>query len=249
MMVNRIQKFLGKKLLGGMEKSPQEAYDLWASSYDSQPDNLMLALDEEVFSSLLNNIHLENKVVVDIGCGTGRHWLKLLNKQPQKIIGFDVSEKMLEKLQHKIPFAETHQLLSNQLSSLQNNSVDVIVSTLSIAHIKNIEEALEEWIRVLKPGGNMIITDYHPTALSMGADRTFSYDKKTIAIVNYVHSLEKIIAIAEKEKLQMQIVIQKKIDESMKPYYEKHNAVVVFNRWKDVPIIYGIHFKKADDIK
>src|ERR1700755_2403849 len=120
---------------------------------------------------------------------------------PKKIIGFDVSEKMLEKLQHKFSFAETHHLLSNQLTSLQNDSVDVIVSTLSIAHIKNIGEAFQEWSRVLKSGGNMIITDYHPAALAMGADRTFSYDNKTIAIVNHVHSLEKIIAIAEKQKL------------------------------------------------
>ena len=33
---------------------PEMAYNLWADSYDSQPDNLMLALDEEVFTDLLN---------------------------------------------------------------------------------------------------------------------------------------------------------------------------------------------------
>ena len=45
---------------------------------------------------------------------------------------------------------------------LKNESCDCIISTLTIAHIQNAEEAITEWNRVLKPGGQMIITDYHP---------------------------------------------------------------------------------------
>lgn len=247
--VNRIHRYLGKKLFGSGEKLPQKAYDMWASTYDDQPDNLMLALDEEIFSSLSNRIDLENKTVIDIGCGTGRHWSKLLNRNPKELIGFDVSEKMLQKLQYKFPFAKTNLLQNNMLPSLQNDSVDVIISTLSIAHIKNIEEAWQEWNRVLKPGGSMIITDYHPAALAMGADRTFQYDNKIISIVNYVHSIERIIAIAEKENNKVKNIIEKKINDSVKHYYEKNNAITVFNKWEGTPIIYGIYVEKSNDIK
>src|SRR6185503_12739579 len=55
-------------------KNPASAYDLWAAGYDEQPGNLMLALDEEIFAEFIKEIPIAGKVVVDIGCGTGRHW-------------------------------------------------------------------------------------------------------------------------------------------------------------------------------
>ena len=148
-----------------INKSPRDGYNLWAENYDDQEDNLMLALDEEVFSGLLNGIDVENKIIADVGCGTGRHWQKLLDKKPQKITGFDVSEGMLEILKQKFPVAETHLLKNNMLDQLKNNSCDIIISTLTIAHIKNAEAAINEWNRVLKPGGYIILTDYHPVGI------------------------------------------------------------------------------------
>jgi hypothetical protein len=41
-------------------------------------------------------------------------------------------------------------------------------------------------------------------------------------------------------------VTETRIDDTMRPYYEKQNALTVFNRFRGVPIIYGIHLKKTD---
>ena len=73
------------------EKDSVEAYDIWSKNYDEQPDNLMLDLDEAVFTKLLASLPIQNKKVADIGCGTGRHWQKILNLRPAKLTGFDVS--------------------------------------------------------------------------------------------------------------------------------------------------------------
>ncbi len=228
------------------DKPPHEGYNLWAESYDSQQGNLMLALDEEVFSALLNPIHIKDKIIADVGCGTGRHWKKLTEKKPQKIIGFDVSKGMLKILRQKFPLAETHLLLNNNLGQLKNKSCDMVISTLTIAHIKNAEEAITEWNRVLKPGGHMIITDYHPLALAKGARRTFRHHNKTVAVKNYVHHLEKLEAISRQLNLHVVRLIERSIDESVKSYYESQNAVPVFELWKGVPIIYGLYLKKPD---
>lgn len=227
-------------------KSPHDGYNLWAESYDDQPDNLMLALDEEVFSDLLNGIDVENKIIADVGCGTGRHWKKLLDKKPQKITGFDVSEGMLKILKQKFPLAETHLLQNNKLDQLKNNSCDTIISTLTIAHIKNVEEAMIEWYRVLKPGGKIIITDYHPLALEKGGKRTFSYQKKIVSVTNYVHTIEKLTSVAEQLSMEVLRLTEKVIDESSRPFYEKQNALDVFEKWNGTPIIYGMYLKKPD---
>lgn len=242
----KLKRRLSTYLPSAKETEPASAYNLWAASYDSQPDNLMLALDEQLFSGLLKNVDVHNKIVADIGCGTGRHWQKIMDKKPKKLIGFDVSKGMLQILQQKFPNAETHLLINDELQGLQNESCDLVFSTLTIAHIKNINKAIAEWCRILKPGGDMIITDYHPAALSKGGKRTFSYNRKTVAVKNYIHTIESLKDIAQQLGLQQIHLVEKSIDESAKPYYEKQNALTVFEAWKGMLIIYGLHLKKPD---
>lgn len=222
------------------------AYNTWAQDYDNQPDNLMLALDEEVFKGLLNDINVKNKIVADIGCGTGRHWKKLFDKNPKKIIGFDVSEEMLKILQQKFLEAETYLLINDTLKQLKNESCDIIISTLTIAHIKNADAAIAEWDRVLKPGGYILLTDYHPFVLAKGGKRTFKHNNKTIAVINYIHSIESIKNITGQLHLQLLRFSEKVIDKQAKPYYEKQKALDVYEKWKGSPIIYGMCLKKTD---
>jgi ubiquinone/menaquinone biosynthesis C-methylase UbiE len=241
-MLKKIRLFIDRHLQ--KDKDPEKAYDIWAASYDDQPDNLMLSLDEAVFSSLLQGVSLEGKTLADIGCGTGRHWQKIADSGAKKIIGFDVSMAMLAVLQKKFPAAQTYQLKDNTLKELLSNSCDVLISTLTIAHIEKAEEALEEWTRVLKPRGEIIITDYHPEALAKGGKRTFSNNTHTIAIKNYVHSLDKLIAIARQLGFELVRLEERKIDHTHRHYYEKQQAEQLFDRWNGTNIIYGILLKK-----
>ncbi len=228
------------------EKNAAAAYDLWAADYDSQPHNLMLALDETVFTELLSLVPFKKGMIADIGCGTGRHWQKLLQLQPEKLAGFDVSEQMLARLAEKFPAAATHHISSEMLPQLQNNSCSLLVSTLTIAHIENLQSALTEWARVTAAGGYIIITDYHPAALANGARRTFTHHNTVISIRNYVHAVDAIIAIAKQLGLQVVRLTEKNIDDTMKPYYEQQQAVRVFEKWKGTPVIYGLLLKKPD---
>jgi ubiquinone/menaquinone biosynthesis C-methylase UbiE len=244
--LKKLRQYLSNRLFQSKDADPERAYDLWANSYDSQPDNLMLALDEEVFNDLLQLINIKNRVIADIGCGTGRHWKKILENGPQKLIGFDVSEEMLKVLKQKFPQAETYQLTNNKLSQLDNGSCDCIISTLTIAHITDAAGAIGEWDRKLKPGGAIIITDYHPVALAKGGKRTFRHKNQTIAVKNYVHTLESLKAIARQLGLEVIRLTEKSIDTSARPYYEKQNALRIFEIWKGVPIIYGMYLKKPN---
>lgn len=206
----------------------------------------MLALDEALFAELLGPGELTGKIVTDIGCGTGRHWQKLIDKAPAKLVGFDVSAGMLAILQQKFPQAMTYRLQGNKLESLESGSCDLLISTLTIAHIKEPAEAMQEWERVLKPGGEIIITDYHPAALAKGGKRTFKHNDKVMSIKNYIHPVEKIKELAEQLDLKVLRYEEEKIDETMRHYYEKQNALSVFDTWKGTPIIYGIQLKKEN---
>lgn len=241
-ILNKIRQHLPSYLSSLLETDAKDAYDVWATNYDQQPDNLMLALDEAVFGKLIEPINFHNKIVADIGCGTGRHWEKIYAKQPQNIVGYDVSEGMLKILKKKFSHAETHTLVTNHLDGLKNNSCDILVSTLAIAHIKNIDDAFTEWDRILNKDGQIIITDYHPDALSKGGNRTFTHNGKQIAIKNNIHPVKRIEKILTGLGFKMEVFIERKIDETVKHYYEKQLALKTFDKFKGTSIIYGAHF-------
>lgn len=225
--------------------NPEQAYDWWAPEYDSQPDNLMLALDETVFGTLVQELDLNHKILIDVGCGTGRHWPRLLEKQPASLTGYDVSEGMLKRLQDKFPGQHTVKLHDHRLTATASASADLVISTLTVAHIENIREALEEWDRVVKPGGHVIITDYHPEALAKGGRRTFKHNTKTVAITNNIHPVDQMIAIGGQLGWQLLRLEERKIDDAVKHFYEKQQALSLFEAFRGTPIIYGLLLVKT----
>ncbi len=230
------------------DEEPSRAYDLWSADYDDQPDNLVLALDAEIFCDLLQKVPARDRVIADIGCGTGRHWKTILENQPKSLTGYDTSDGMLQTLQKKFPSAITFKSHENFLPQLQTASVDLVISTLTIAHIENINEAFGEWNRILKKGGYLIITDFHPSALASGAKRTFAHGKKIRSVKSFVHPLDQLIKTTTEMDWKTVELHERFIDESVKHYYEKQNASALYEKFKGTPIIFGLLLNKADGI-
>jgi len=224
---------------------PSTAYNLWASTYDQQTDNLIIYLNDIIFNQLLDSVAFEGKVVVDIGCGTGSHWGKILSKNPSELIGFEVSEQMLVKLYEKYPKAKAYISKDNQLRELQNNSCDLIISTLVIGYIKSISDVFGEWDRILKKDGDIIITDFHPAAVEKGATRSFKHEGQEVLIKNYLHTLDKIRTLAKESGWKEIEFTQKKVDERIRFFYEKLNMLHAFENSFGTLLLYGIHFKKS----
>src|SRR5260221_2259864 len=243
---NTLKKYIHKRLFPSTvkEKGVVEAYDLWAENYDLQPGNLMLDLDEMVFCKLLENVDITNKDVADIGCGTGRHWPVISKQNPASLTGFDVSSGMLNKLKEKYPSAHTNVITDNSLTAIDDAAYDVIISTLTIAHIENIEEAMQSWCRILKDKGDIIITDFHPDALASGGRRTFKHKNAQIVVQNFVHATNTIKELLLKNNIIVVHEDERQIDESVKSYYQNQIALHVYEKFKGFRMIYGIHFKK-----
>jgi ubiquinone/menaquinone biosynthesis C-methylase UbiE len=229
------------------DKNSKTAYNIWSSTYDQQPGNLMLHLDEIIISEFLEQINLKDKSVVDIGCGTGRHWQKLYAKQPAQLIGYDVSEGMLDKLQQKYPRAITHLIKDDLFLDVEAASHDLLISTLTIAHIKNAGDAINAWCRLLKKKSEIIITDFHPETLRKGGKRSFVHEKKSFAVKNYIHSLAQIEELFGLNGFNCEHKKEIVIDESVKHYYEQQKALHIYKRFKGTAVIFGMYLKRTDD--
>lgn len=205
----------------------------------------MIALDEVIFSGLLKDIPLQGKTVADVGCGTGRNWPLILSAHPAKLSGYDVSAGMLQKLHRKFPEANTYQIADHTLPGAEDASVDLVVSTLALAHFSSLEETFEEWNRILKTGGDVVLTDYHPEALQHGATVTFMHGNTSVAIQHHIYSLETIKLLARFCGWAEINFTEYKIDEAVKHYYEQQHALRIYEKFRGKPIIYGIHFRKS----
>ena len=224
--------------------NPVKAYNLWAENYESEEDNLIFRLEKQILEKLMNNVELKEKIILDYGCGTGRNWEKYFSFEPEKIIGCDVSGEMLNQLKNKYPQADTYIIKENKFPPVQTGSADFIFSTLVIAHIKNIKKLFGAWNSYLKSGGVIIISDLHPELLREGGKRTFMHEDKNIEIKNYVHSIEDIIRVCTDLNLQVEEILEDFITEDKQDFYIKKDALHIFEKFKNMPLIYGMRIHK-----
>lgn len=107
--------------------------------------------------------------VLDIACGTGEFERILLAENPtRKIIGVDISEKMLNIAQQKCenyPNVSFHTANASDLP-FDSNCFDVIVCANSFHYFDDPISTLKEMKRVLNSNGQLIILDWCKDYLS-----------------------------------------------------------------------------------
>jgi len=103
----------------------------------------------------------KNKSVLDAACGTG-YGSKLIAETATKVLGIDVSKDTVQKNLNKFAGCQNLQFKVMDVCKLDipDNSIDVIVSFETIEHLKieDIKLMLNEFHRVLKNDGNLIIS-------------------------------------------------------------------------------------------
>jgi len=246
MMKMRLFRRIGRRVgAAPRQVPPVEGYDLWAETYDTQPDNVVFALESPLFSELLARVPIAGKTVVDIGCGTGRHWPEILSHSPAELTGVDPSPRMLERLKARYPHARTVCAEGDHLPEIADASCDLIISTLALAHIPSAERALGEWRRILRLEGAMLITDFHPSAIRAGMKRTFVSEGRTIELEHYATGLDRLRHIATGCGLTADFVAERAIDESVRPLFERAQHLEMYEKHKRQPLVFGLHFHKT----
>lgn len=95
--------------------------------------------------------------VLELGCGEGRG-LDMLAPKADSYVALDKIGQVLERLKKKYPNVTFLQADIPPLPMFEEDQFDTIISFQVIEHIKKDREFLKEIYRVLKPGGQAIIT-------------------------------------------------------------------------------------------
>lgn len=102
-------------------------------------------------------------VVVDVGCGSGYSLPKLAQRfLPRELIGVDIDPQMLAVARGELERADIDARLIQASSTqmpLPDGYADVLLCHQTFHHFVEQEAALEEFLRVLKPGGLLLFAE------------------------------------------------------------------------------------------
>lgn len=102
----------------------------------------------------------EGLTAVDVGAGTGFVTQELLNRK-LRVVAIDQSQEMLDVLKQK--YSSVGEIVCLQADAyslpLESDSVDYVMANMFLHHVENPGQAISEMIRILKPGGKLVIAD------------------------------------------------------------------------------------------
>jgi ubiquinone/menaquinone biosynthesis C-methylase UbiE len=145
--------------------STATVYEQVSAGYDADAGGGLFATDEPVVAEYLAS--REPGVALDAACGTGR-FAEFLAKRGHQIIGVDTSPGMLAHARRRVSAGEFHVAELDRLP-LPDDSADVIVCALALVHVPRLHPVLAEFARVLRPGGDLVISDLHHELVTRGS--------------------------------------------------------------------------------
>jgi demethylmenaquinone methyltransferase/2-methoxy-6-polyprenyl-1,4-benzoquinol methylase len=134
-----------------------------AGTYDFLNHFFSVGIDKLWRRKLVNLIGINRpKLILDVATGTADLAIAETRLQPDKIIGVDISEKMLDVGREKIKKYPNIELQTGDSENLQfpENTFDAVSVSFGVRNFENVPAGLSEMRRVLKPKGKVFILEF-----------------------------------------------------------------------------------------
>lgn len=119
----------------------------------------------------------QGKTLLDLGCGYGWHCIYAAEQGAERIVGVDLSEKMLETARAKTTDDRiTYQRCAMEDIEFESESFDIVLSSLALHYVENFEIIVKKVHTILKPGGAFLFSAEHPVFTAYGTQDWY-YDE------------------------------------------------------------------------
>lgn len=139
-------------------------------------------LEQPSMQKLLPDVR--GKTVLDIGCGYGHNCLAFAQSGATRVLGLDISEKMLAVAQCESthPHIEYRRMDMSELSTLTER-FDLVYSSLAFHYAEDFSKLMGDIARLLNPGGHLLYSQEHPlVTATIGAQSHYNFDADKNAV-------------------------------------------------------------------
>jgi len=141
--------------MSGMDNGWQSSADAWIADMGEHGDfGRRYVLDPIMLPRALRR---SPKKVLDVGCGEGR-FCRMLRLNGVEVTGIDPTPALIAAARSR-DMAGAYTQAVAELLPFGNEAFDLVVSYLSLIDIPNIQAAIPEMARVLRPGGSLLIAN------------------------------------------------------------------------------------------
>lgn len=150
-----------------METDIKVNWDKMSTAYDNfteKEDSYSYSIEWPCIKTMLPN--LENKKVLDLGCGTGRFSFLFEKEDAASILGIDISENMLEIAKKRfVERTSKVEFIQGDISNFNTyikETYDFIFSSTTFHYISDLESIFRNIFDSLDENGVCIISVMHP---------------------------------------------------------------------------------------
>ena len=158
------------KPYGNVDKSKKEEvaemFNNISAKYDFLNHFLSLGIDKLWRKKAVKMLaEIKPKRILDIATGTGDFAIESLKLNPDEIVGMDISEGMLAMGREKMVKRKVDHIISMRLGDSENlpfedNYFDALTVGFGVRNFENLEKGLSEMLRVVRPGGKLLILEF-----------------------------------------------------------------------------------------
>jgi ubiquinone/menaquinone biosynthesis C-methylase UbiE len=179
----------------------KQAYEIWSEHYDTTKNKTR---DLEAIALRKKLKPIQFNTCLEIGCGTGKNTQWLIERAVE-IVAVDFSEKMVAKAIDKVNSDKVSFIIAdiNQPWNFAKKQFDLIIFSLVLEHIEDLDSIFKQAYRSNKSGGYLYIGELHPFKQYMGSNARFETEEGEQNITCYTHSFSDYTLLAEKNGFEL----------------------------------------------
>jgi demethylmenaquinone methyltransferase/2-methoxy-6-polyprenyl-1,4-benzoquinol methylase len=149
----------------GKKEQVAQMFDTISKNYDGLNRIISLGIDIKWRKEVVEIVGKNNpKQILDIATGTGDLALMMSKLAPERIVGLDISEGMLEVGKQKIAKASLSDKIEmivgdSEEMPFSDHTFDAITVSFGVRNFANLDKGIKEIARVLKPTGVLVILE------------------------------------------------------------------------------------------
>jgi ubiquinone/menaquinone biosynthesis C-methylase UbiE len=223
-------------MTAGVITTTREAYERWAPRYPPEPHNPLMRAEQEVMLEQCPDVG--GCRVLDLGCGTGRYAQIFAKRGAALVVAMDFCMPMLGQVRSAQRVCASMMQLPFAASSF-----DVVVSGLAVGHAPDLSTWANEVARVLRPGGSLLYSDFHPDAARVGLTRSFRDEQqRSWTVPHFRHDLHSQLSALQATGLKVSAARQVRVGQELREPFE--NSESLYAEWHGLALVLVVRADK-----